>query len=218
MASLKRALCPLLPSTYLAEVALSARSPPSPGQTRLKVLLAPGHPPLPTSTWSQIRTLRPPRAGSRRNTRVPNPTLLDLTPTLRASGQLPEARPSHRATSTRVTAAYVCPSPQSLPHIIVCVRNTAPVLYICKTWEAAGDGDKTPGIIYESPTRTLGLYLLNEWLGPAISWGIYVSPGAEDTRMWRCKNDKFSDSAEVVFHCLCIRGEGKVRREGRLTC
>lgn len=62
-------------------------------------------------------------------------------------------------------------------------------------------GDKTPGIIYEPLTPTLGLYLLNEWPGPAISLGIYLSPGAEDTKMWRCKNDKFSDSAKVVFHC-----------------
>lgn len=215
MASLKRTLCPFLPRPHLDEVAPSARSPPSLGQTRMKVPLAPGHLPLPSTTWGQIRTLRPPRAGSRLNTRVPNLTLLDLTSTLRASGQLTEARSSQLAT---FTAASVCPSPPRLPHIIVCVRNTAPVLYICKTWEAAGDGDKTPGIIYEAPTPTLGLYLLNEWLGPAINWGIYVSPGAEDTRMWRCKNDKFSDSAEVVFHCLCIHREGKVRRECRLTC
>lgn len=65
-------------------------------------------------------------------------------------------------------------------------------------------GDKTPGIIYEPLTPTLGLYLLNEWLGPAISLGIYLSLGAEDAKMWRCKNDKFSDSAKVVFHCHSI--------------
>lgn len=60
--------------------------------------------------------------------------------------------------------------------------------------------------------------MLNEWPGPAISPGIYLSPGAEDTRTWRCKNDKRPDSAKVVFHCGAIwRGRGGGRREGQLA-
>lgn len=102
----------------------------TPGQSRLKLPLAPGHPPPPQLDLEPGQNSQPIQGQFWAEHRTaPTSPLLDDDVHVRTSGPLPAARSRERAISSQVMAASVCPSPQSLPHIVtVCVRNTAPVL------------------------------------------------------------------------------------------
>lgn len=136
----------------------------------------------PTTEWAEpITCLRSPRASSPRlgARSEPSPSRTRSGPNTTESefwGQ------STQASSIQVRASGCPPfSPVSPTYNSLC-QNYCSYIINMQNWGGSRRRDKTPGIIYESPTHTLGLYLLNEWPGPAISPGIYLSPGAEDTR------------------------------------